>query len=53
LGSGCFVGPGVAVGGGAVLGARAVAVRDLEAGCVYVGNPARLVRRRRTGGFDG
>lgn len=42
-----FVGPNVTVGEGAVLGARAVAMRDLEAWGVYAGNPAQLVKRRR------
>ena len=41
-----FVGPGVVVGEEAVLGARAVAFKHLEAGMIYVGNPIRLVRRR-------
>jgi putative colanic acid biosynthesis acetyltransferase WcaF len=42
-----FVGPGVVIGEGAVLGARGVAFRDIPAWSVYVGNPARLLRRRR------
>lgn len=41
-----FVGPGVSVGRGAVVAARAVAVRDVEAWVVVAGNPARPVSRR-------
>jgi putative colanic acid biosynthesis acetyltransferase WcaF len=41
-----FVAPGVTVGEGAVLGARAVAFRDLEAWTVYAGNPAKPIKRR-------
>jgi putative colanic acid biosynthesis acetyltransferase WcaF len=41
-----FVGPGVTVGEGAVLGARGVATKDLEAWSVYAGNPARKLRPR-------
>lgn len=42
-----FVGPGVTIGEGAVLGARGVAFRDLDAWTVYVGNPAKALRPRR------
>lgn len=41
-----FVGPGVSVGEGAVLGARSCAMRDLKSWTVYVGAPARPLRRR-------
>jgi len=41
-----FVGPGVIVGEGAVLGARAAAFHDLDAWSVYRGNPAILQKNR-------
>lgn len=41
-----FIGPGVKVGHGAVIGARAVLFKDAEAGGVFVGNPAKFVRWR-------
>jgi len=39
-----FVGPGVSVGEGAVVGARAVVMRDVEPLSVMAGNPARKVK---------
>lgn len=45
--SAAFVGPGVAVGEGAVLAARGAAFRNLNPWSVYQGNPARPVRARR------
>jgi len=41
-----FVGPGVTVYKDAVLGARAVTMKNLEPGMIYVGNPARQLRAR-------
>ncbi len=39
-----FIGPGVVVGDGAIVGARAVAMKDVPANCIIAGNPARQVR---------
>lgn len=41
-----FVGPGVTVGEGAVLGARGVITKDMAAWTVYAGNPAKPLRQR-------
>jgi Acetyltransferase (isoleucine patch superfamily) len=41
-----FIGPGVTVGEGAVIGARAVLFKDADAYGVYVGNPAKLIKNR-------
>lgn len=37
-----FVGPGVQIGQGAVLGARSVAMKDLPARCIGFGNPMQV-----------
>jgi len=41
-----FVGPGVHVGEGAVVGARAVAMKDVAPWTVVAGNPAQFVKKR-------
>lgn len=41
-----FVGPGVKVGEGAVLAARAAAFEDLDAWTIYLGNPAKVLKKR-------
>ncbi|MDN7121116.1 sugar O-acetyltransferase [Nocardioides sp. ChNu-153] len=45
LGGGVVVCPGVTIGDDTVVGAGSVVTRDLPAGVVAVGNPARVVRR--------
>jgi maltose O-acetyltransferase len=44
LGGGVIVCPGVTIGADSVVGAGSVVVRDLPAGVVAVGSPARVVR---------
>jgi putative colanic acid biosynthesis acetyltransferase WcaF len=41
-----FVGPGVSVGEMAIVGARAVVVKDVAAHMIVVGNPARVAGKR-------
>ena len=48
-----FVGPGVRIGAGAVLGACSVALGDLVEWTVYRGNPAEPVRSRAMAAGDG
>jgi len=47
-----FVGPGVRIGQGAVLGARASAFRDIEPWTVAGGNPAHTIKRRVVRGLQ-
>ena len=45
-----FVGPGVTVSRGAVVGARAVVVRSVDERAIVAGNPARAIGRRSSEG---
>jgi maltose O-acetyltransferase len=49
LGGGVIVCPGVTIGDDTVVGAGAVVTRDLPAGVVAVGNPARVLRELADG----
>lgn len=41
-----FIGPKVTIGEGAIVGARAVAMRDVPAWTIVAGNPAKPVKKR-------
>ena len=41
-----FVGPNVTVGEWSILGARGVAMRDLDPHTIYAGNPAVIIKKR-------
>ena len=44
--AGAFIGPGVTVGDGSVVGARAVVVKDVAPWTVVAGNPAKEIKKR-------
>ena len=41
-----FIGPGITIGEGALVGARAVVVKDVEPWQIVAGNPAHPIRKR-------
>jgi putative colanic acid biosynthesis acetyltransferase WcaF len=41
-----FIGPGVNLGEGSIVGARACVTKDVKAWTVVVGNPARTIKQR-------
>lgn len=45
IGESVCIMPGVIIGAGSVIGAGAVVTKNIPAGCVAVGNPARVIRR--------
>ncbi len=46
IAAGAFIYPGVTIGEGAVVAARAVVVKDVEPWTVVAGNPAKVIKRR-------
>jgi chloramphenicol O-acetyltransferase type B len=46
LGAECLIMPGVNIGDGAVIGARAVVTKDIGPYEIWAGNPARFIKRR-------
>ena len=46
IAAGAFVGPGIKVGEGSVVGACAVVTKDVEPWTVVAGNPARVIKKR-------
>jgi putative colanic acid biosynthesis acetyltransferase WcaF len=49
VGTDAFIGPGVTVRAGAIVGARAVVVKDVDPMVVVAGNPARVIGQRGAG----
>ncbi len=47
IGTGAIILSGVTIGEGAVVGAGSVVTRDIPAGAIAVGNPARVIRYRK------
>ena len=48
IGADVFLGPGVSIGNGAVIGARSSVFRNVEPWTVVVGNPAKPIKQRAT-----
>lgn len=48
-----FIGPGVTVGAGAIVAARAVAVKDVAPWTIVAGNPAKFIKARVPNGRTG
>ncbi|MBK1857035.1 putative colanic acid biosynthesis acetyltransferase [Cerasicoccus arenae] len=45
--AGAFIGPGVTIANNAVVGARAIVIKDItEPGVIVAGNPARVIGKR-------
>ena len=45
LGGGAIVLPGVSIGDNSIVGAGSVVTKDVPAGCIVVGSPAKVLRQ--------
>ncbi len=45
IGAGAIVYPGVTIGDGCIVAAGSVVTRDIPAGCIVMGNPARILEK--------
>lgn len=52
IGQGAMILPGVTLGRGAVVGARAVVSKSVAAGLIVAGNPARIIPKIRNANLD-
>jgi acetyltransferase-like isoleucine patch superfamily enzyme len=52
IGTGALILPGVSIGRGAVIGARAVVSKSVDAGAIVVGNPAKPILKTRSKDLD-
>lgn len=46
IGAGCSILPGVTIGSGAVIGARAVVAKDIPSNAIAIGVPAKVIKYR-------
>ncbi len=47
IGANCMILPGVTIGDGCVIGAGSIVTKNIEADSIAVGNPARVIRKRK------